>query len=77
MSKIKNEIKETDNFAEWLHQFLEVKKVYTVFSRTGNVFVGTYKGFDSDTLHFVDSNKHHIYININNIEMIMRGGDEK
>jgi hypothetical protein len=76
MSNNEYKLEETEYFKEWLNQFLEVKKVYTVFTRNGKAFVGTFKGLDSDTLHFVDSNKHHIYVNIKNIDLIIRGGED-
>jgi biotin-(acetyl-CoA carboxylase) ligase len=66
-----------ETLQEWLDQFLQVGKEYVIFSTSGSVFVGTYKGIEYDYLLFVIDDSNNLYMNPNNIEMIKeKGGDE-
>jgi hypothetical protein len=79
MKQEKQEKQET--LTEWMNQFLQVGKKYVVFSVSGSVFMGTYKGIKYDYLLFVDEYHNNLYMNPNNIELIKeeeeKGGEEK
>jgi ferredoxin-fold anticodon binding domain-containing protein len=59
-----------ESLTQWMNEFLEVGKRYVIFSVSGSVFVGVYKGISYDYLLFKLDSENNLYMNPNNIELI-------